>query len=320
MLTRLIALAAAIISAAAVAVACTALHPAARPPAAATVPPPAAAPAALPGPAAGIVTDDLARFDAACSCRPAVAVAYVRWGTPPDPAWLRAMQAAGSVPLVELEPYGTTAAAITAGRSDGWLSRWARAVGGLGGLVLASFAPEPNTRSYPWGYGHAAPAAYTAALRHVVSVFRRAGAARVQWAWIVNAASRDTAPLSPLWPGAGYMSYAGIDGYATRGSATFAGLFGTTISQVRSITRVPVLITETAADPAAGQARWIAQLAAGVRAYRLAGFVWFDIDQTGGHDPGAPRGNRHDWALTGAALAAYARTAGSRMMMNPPHR
>jgi len=309
MLTRILSVAVTLLCAAVVAAACTALH---RLPAAPADPVPAAAAAplqALPGPAAGIVTDDPARFTADCSCRPSLTVAYVRWGTPPDPARLRAMQAAGAVPLVELEPYGTTLAAVTAGRSDAWLTGWARAVRELGGLALVSFAPEANTGSYPWGYRHVTPAAYTAAWRHVVTVFRRAGASRARWTWIVNAASRDTAPLAPLWPGPGYASYAGIDGYATHPWTTFAGLFGPTISQVRAAAAAPVLITETAADPAAGQARWVGQLAAGMRAYQLAGFVWFDVDQLDGKDPGAPLGNRHDWALAGPALAAYANEA-----------
>lgn len=311
MFSRLAAPAAAIISAAAVAVACTVLHPAAGPSTpVAPVSSPVAPPTALAYPAAGIVTDSLARFDAACSCRPAVAVAYIRWSIPPDSARLRAMQAAGSVPLVELDPYGTTLAAISAGASDVWLTRWARAVAGLHGLVLASFAPEANTDSYPWGDGHESPAAYVAAWRHVVTVFRDAGAVNVRWTWIINAVGRHTAPLTPLWPGSRYVSYAGVDGYATHGYTTFAGLFGATITAVRQLARVPLLITETAADPAAGQARWVGQLVAGVRAYGLAGFVWFSIDQTGGRDPGAPGGNRHDWALTGSALAAYAKAAG----------
>jgi hypothetical protein len=60
---------------------------------------------------------------------------------------------------------------------------------------------------------------------------------------------------------------------------------------------VPVMITETAADPEAGQARWMREIAAGITAYGLAGFAWFDINQENGADPSAPHGNRHDWSI-----------------------
>ena len=74
------------------------------------------------------------------------------------------------------------------------------------------------------------------------------------------------------------MTWVGLDGYFYRPSQTFHTLFGPTIAAVRALTSDPVLIAETGATPAAGKPAKIASLFAGVRAYGLLGFVWFDAD------------------------------------------
>ena len=61
---------------------------------------------------------------------------------------------------------------------------------------------------------------------------------------------------------------------------------------MRALTLDPILITETAAAPAAGQPAKIADLFAGVRAYGLLGFVWFDANGDPGLAPDQPRGHR----------------------------
>ena len=106
------------------------------------------------------------------------------------------------------------------------------------------------------------------------------------------------------WPGAAYVTWVGIDGYFYNGSATWAGVFGPAIRQVRGFTAAPVLISETAVAPSPERPAQIAALYAGARAGRLAGVVWFDQDQD---DP-----PYHDaWSLLGdpAAVAAYRKAA-----------
>jgi len=299
---RLAALAAAVTAAVAAATAVAAVH-------AGHGAPPAPAPASVRPVtrAAGVVTRDLAKFAAACSCKPGLTARYIRWGESAQSAGLAFDAARGTVPLAELEPYGVTLGQVADGSQDAYLSGFARQAAAVRSLVLMSFAPEANNSTYPWGFRSATPAALVTAWRHVVGVFRRAGASNVRWVWVVNAAGPHTSPLPPMWPGAGWVDYAGIDGYATHPYTTFTGLFGATVAQVRRLAKVPVLITETAADAAAGRDRWLSETAAGVRAYRLAGFIWFDIDQEDGKDPDAPPGNRHDWSIDGdpAALAAF---------------
>jgi hypothetical protein len=102
------------------------------------------------------------------------------------------------------------------------------------------------------------------------------------------------------WPGGSYVNWVGIDGYYTSRSKTFAALFGPTIKVVRSLTLDPILISETAAPAAADQPAKIADLFAGIRAYGLLGFVWFDVNK------------QLDWRVTSPeAFAAFRRGAQS---------
>ena len=60
----------------------------------------------------------------------------------------------------------------------------------------------------------------------------------------------------------------------------------------------PILISETGAAPAAGQPAKVTDLFAGIRAYGLLGFVWFNVNKD------------QDWQLSSpAALAAFRRSA-----------
>ena len=118
-----------------------------------------------------------------------------------------------------------------------------------------------------------------AAWRHIVSLFRGQGADNVTWLWTINQDLSSTGPIASWWPGARYVTWVGIDGYYYRPSSTFATVFGQTIAQVRAFTRKPVLLSETAVGPQAGQPAKIQGLFAGMRQYQTLGLVWFDIAQ-----------------------------------------
>lgn len=263
-------------------------------------PPPGPLVTRYPAGYAGIVSNNVARFDASCRCRPNAATHYVRMGGPVSVSLAKMALAQGAVPLLELEPYGMSMAGIAAGHQDGWLTRYARAVARLRAPVLLSFAPEGNGDWYGWGFQATPAASYVAAWQHVVSVFRRAGAPGVRWVWIVNREFSQGESLSRLWPGSSYVNMVGIDGYFTGPHMTFAAVFGPTVADVRKITTAPIVITETAAAPAAGKQRAIARLTAGITRLHLAGFFWFDIAQRGDV-------MHQDWRIedSAAALAAY---------------
>ena len=116
----------------------------------------------------------------------------------------------------------------------------------------------------------------------------------VTWLWTINTIHRRARVGSPgpWWPGSSYVTWVGIDGYYYNSNSTFASLFGPTIAAVRALTNDPILIAETAAAPAAGQAAKIADLFAGIHLYGLLGFVWFDAVHIENWRLEQPDGNR----------------------------
>jgi hypothetical protein len=252
----------------------------------------------------GASASNAAQFQQATGVQPDIVEHYARPG-----AAFSASFAAGAVPLIQLMPYGVSLASIANGGEDDWLRSYARAVAGYQRPVILGFAPEMNGSWYSWGDTHTSPAEYIAAWRHVVTVFRGQGALNVTWLWTVNVAivatgdnpSNGVAAVTPWWPGAAWVDWAGIDGYFYRGQETFAIVFGNTLSQIHALTPKPVLISETAVAPAAGKAVKIPGLFAGAYTAGVVGLVWFDLP-----------GNR-DWRLEDdqPALAAF-RAAAAR--------
>lgn len=197
-------------------------------------------------------------------------------------------------PLIQIDPRHAPLSAVAAGTYDGWLSGLARQAKAYGRPMILGFAPEMNGPWYLWGYTHVTPAVYVAAWRHVVSVFRSAGAVNVIWLWTVNVTSPGVSAAAKWWPGSRWVSMTGIDAYLDTESQTYEGKIAPTVAAVRKLSGKPVILSETAVAPAAGKAAKIADLFAGAQADHLAALVWFDL-----------AGNK-DWTLTSpAALAAF---------------
>jgi mannan endo-1,4-beta-mannosidase len=261
---------------------------------------PAAAPAGLRlgvfEPGEGTSYQPVERFAAAVGYRPDIVLTYSAWLEPFETGFARALYEHGAEPLIQIEPGRASLAAITAGRYDGYLRSYATQVRVFGHPVILSFAPEANGNWYTWGWTRSSPAAWVAAWRHVVTFFRQHQARNVTWLWTVNDSYPGSGPLRDYWPGAAYVSWAGIDGYYYYRSDTFARVFGPTITSIRKLTRKPLLIAETAAGQVAGQARIIPGLFAGIRRRHLLGLVWFDQAQHSGI-------HHQDWRLEGHQVA-----------------
>jgi mannan endo-1,4-beta-mannosidase len=233
-----------------------------------------------------------------------VALYYSGWPETFKPAFAVQAKDNGAVPFIQIDPVSINLAAIVAGVYDTYLKTFATSVASYGATtgqgVIIGFGHEANGYWYSWGYRHTSPAVFVAAWRHIVTLFRQQGADNVTWLWTVNIIdTRGGIPSpAPWWPGSSYVTWVGLDGYYLKRNWTFASLFGPTIKAVRALTLDPVLIAETGAATAVGQPAKIADLFAGVRAYGLLGFVWFDARGT------------QDWRLTGpGALAAFGRAA-----------
>jgi hypothetical protein len=239
-------------------------------------------------------------FTTATGVKPRVVVYYSGWLEPFQVGFAKAVAHDAAVPLVQMNPTHTSVAAIAAGQYDSYLRAYAEAVRAYRHPVILSFGHEMNGYWYSWGYTHTSPAAFVAAWRHIVTLFRTLRVQNVTWLWTINTIHMHSKvpPPEPWWPGNSYVTWVGIDGYFTSSTSVFASVFGPTIVFVRALTHEPILITETSATPVASQPTKIADLFAGVHLYGLLGFIWFDsIDKV-------------DWRITSpAAIAAFRRDA-----------
>jgi len=245
----------------------------------------------------------VSEFNVVTGHRPDIALYYSGWHESFRTAFAEQAWAAGTIPAVQIEPFGASMAAIAAGQDDDYLRRFAGQVAAYGHPVIIGFAHEPNGTWYPWG-ARLSPAVWTAAWRHVVRVFRAQGADNVTWLWTVNAQGPYAAEAAAWYPGAAYVDWVGIDGYYTQPGQDFGQVFGPGLTAVQSLGK-PVLIAETAVGRQPAQGAEIANLFAGVRRDRLLGLIWFDAAQDRGP-------YQQDWRLEGnqAAAAAFRASAG----------
>jgi len=248
----------------------------------------------------------VAEFARVAGRQPNLVGYYSGWGEHFQTQFAQTVRQHGAVTILQWDPTNAPVANIAAGHYDKYLRSFADSVRDFGHPVVIGFGHEMNATWYTWGKGHVPPRTFMAAWRHIVTLFRNQGADNVTWLWTINADLPTTGPIASWWPGAGYVTWVGIDGYYYIPGDTFASVFGKTIVQVRAITNKPLLLSETAVGPGAGQPTKIANLFAGMRQYGTLGLVWFDIAQNDGR-------YHQDWRIENspAAEAAFRRAASS---------
>jgi hypothetical protein len=242
-------------------------------------------------------------FAASVGRQPDIVLYYSSWNESFQARFAAEVYAHGGTPFVQIDPGHASLAAIAAGRYDAYLKSYADQVRAYGHPVIVGFAAEMNGDWDPWGYQHTSPAVFVAAWRHIVTLFRRESSTNVIWLWTVNVTEPGlTGPVQDWWPGAGYVTWVGIDGYYYLRSYTFNDAFLPTIAEVRIFTGRPIILSEIGIGQVAGQAAKIPDLFAGVRANHLLGFVWFDQTQADGI-------YHQNWRLEGnsAGLATFRR-------------
>jgi mannan endo-1,4-beta-mannosidase len=222
------------------------------------------------------------QFAASIGRQPNIVSYYGPWLEKFQAGFAAAAAKHGAITIVQMDPENVSIAAIADGRYDAYLRSYAAEVIAFGRPVVMSFGHEMNGNWYPWGNQNTPARTFVAAWRHIVTVFREAGATNVTWLWTVNVVdpANQIPNPSPWWPGKQYVNWVGIDGYFYL-SETFSELFGPTIVDIRGLTGDPILIAETGADPSADQVAEVNQLFLGVRAYGLLGFVCFDENTEG---------------------------------------
>ncbi len=250
----------------------------------------------------------IAQFAKAAGRQPDLVGYFSSWAQPFNTAFATTLHDHGSETLVQLDPTDASVAAIAAGDYDDYLRTYADSVRDFGHPVVIGFGHDMNTRAYSWGYRHTPPATFVAAWRHLVNVFRQEGADNVTWLWTIEADGPGIGPAAPWWPGSQYVTWVGIDGFYYRPSDTFPTLFGPTLAQVQRLTSEPILLSETAVSPQAGQAAKIRDLFSGMAAYGLLGLVWFNE---------ASAGHQQDWRIQDNRAAKDAFRRGVSSLTRP---
>ncbi len=252
--------------------------------------------------------------------RPVVVSSYKRWRLPPFVhSELEAVWARGALPLVTWEPWtlagrGFSLKEIADGRYDAYARRAARSAAAWGKPVLLRFAHEMNGTWYPWGREDNTPRVYKAAWRHLVGIFRSAGADNVRWVWAPNVEGGGQYPFERFYPGNGWVDWVGLDGFnwAKRGEwQSFTDIFGSSYEALSRITSRPVIIAETGSSQTGGdKAAWVSSALRREipRFARIRAVVWFsdivgEVDFRVDSSPAALRAYRSGIASPRYALS-----------------
>ncbi len=216
---------------------------------------------------------------------------YSGWDAPAPVSSLRAVAAAGSIPMLDWG-CGPDVAGIAQGTYDAQITAYAQALRGYGGPVLLRWCWEMNLVNAHPQIGSAA--GFVAAWQRLRSRFTAAGATNVSFVWCPALTGADPAPY---YPGDAAVDWIGVDGYDRDGTQTFASLFGTFDAQWVGRGK-PMIVAETGASGAA-QAGFVDSIGTGLPTLPgFKGVVWFD----------AP-GPALDWSFTPAGLRAFAALA-----------
>lgn len=236
----------------------------------------------------GTAADSYSSFLASTGVAPAIVQDYTGWGRP-----FSVPGAGPAEAVVQIQPRHAPLSKITAGGYDTWLESYASSVRRYAKPVILSFGHEMNGDWSAWGYKHASPATFIAAWKHVVTVFRQAGAANVTWMWTVNGLAPGISDPREWFPGTQWVGIVGVDQYYNNASDTWANQFQPTIDDIRSFWAGPVLLSETGIPQYADQAAKLPSLFSGAAGDHLWGILYFDHDGT------------QPWVLQGPALAAF---------------
>ncbi|HEY2603003.1 MAG TPA: glycosyl hydrolase [Thermoleophilaceae bacterium] len=158
---------------------------------------------------------------------------------------------------------------IVNGVQDGYIRRFARALGRFHGIVYLRYAHEMNGTWYPWSHD---AADYRKAWRRMVRLVLGVGARNVRFVWSPNLnmyqpRKRWLSNLRRYWPGAAYLDDVGatvIDFGGARRRFYTVKRIAARLQILRRLYRKPVMLTETntAYD---GRVTWLEQLRRALR-------------------------------------------------------
>ena len=244
-------------------------------------------------------------------------------------AEMEAIRAHGSMPFFSWASQATPAsldepdfqlADVIEGHHDTYIREFAEAARDWGHPFFLRFNWEMNGDWFGWseGVNGNQSGQYVAAWRHVHDIFTQVGATNATWVWCPNVdPTGKLKDLAPLYPGAAYVDWTGLDGYnwGTNPARpdkwrSFNELFRSTYDEITTTIAPgkPLIISEVGSTEYGGsKAEWIADAlhAASAEYPQLRGLLWFEK-----YDDGM------DWPIESSSGSASAFAAG---IQNPDY-
>jgi Glycosyl hydrolase family 26 len=226
-----------------------------------------------------ISAEDSGNYSTVAGQHPNIANYYLAWGQSFPTAFIDKAHADGATPYIELEPWhagpswnetpsmvsiGNNTSADCGSSGTSSCKPWLDAIGGdvkkFGHPVIFTFAHEFNVSGqYPWSHGdseNTTPAQWIKAWDTVqADIDNNGGSQNSWWMWAPNAyTGGSTVPFTPWWPGANHVNMVGVDGYPQTqyGLDTFQELFGKSFTEMKSLTKLKIFISETDLAPETG--------------------------------------------------------------------
>ena len=239
---------------------------------------------------------------------------YQDWSDDFDPAIANRLHGAGLLPQLIWQPQtngtGVAFTDVTAGKYDAYLDKTAASLSSLPYTVRISLAPEFNGDWTPWGMGKNgnSPENFIAFWRYTIDHLKADGVRNVEWVWCPNVKAWNAQyTFAQMYPGDGYVTYTGLDGYNWGTSQSwstwdsFSTVFGPSYKDLVALTGKNIQIMETAsAENGGNKADWIADMFKQVRSAfpRIQGITWFNMQKEA------------DWRIDSSSGSAIAFTQG----------
>lgn len=224
------------------------------------------------------------RFAASIGRKPNIIGIYVAWNSPFEARAVASNWSYSALTYMAWEPFGTTLRSIAQGKSDTYITTFAKAVRALNLPVAISFGHEMNGDWYPWGTTKATPGQFVGAWRRIHDLFEAADARNVIWIWNPNVISpAPQVQLQPYYPGDSYVDWVGVTGYfPSSGAQAFSVLFDPTMHEIRAFTHKPFIVAETSVETGPADVTCVDQLVSSViKRSHVLGFIWFDFNKDG---------------------------------------